>query len=356
MDQTIKNILLVFLGWGVSYTVKAQDYVPFVDTNKRWVVDHQHEFHPENPADFVNGFGFYRLYFFEGEIELDGQTYQQVKSTCSLKYTFEDPDPPIWETHRCDTALHAYVREDTNLQKVFMHESSPGPIRYDSCNWIMQERFYTDADAEPFEELLMDFSIIDSLPNDTVHFSDRYKTTLESTYYANFWGVDNDHVVLLMGLRSMYEVGITYNYALYFNANRLLGGYGFEGVGLYPISSCASWDVADYNNSLNCYSRGGVFYRPHSGQPGRCELETASSIAELERKNFQLVNPVHEVLSFVHPITGTLVVYNSQGKLLVHEHVRSLKQKDIATWPSGMYIVQWITPRGHSYSIRAVVE
>ncbi|MFT5337128.1 MAG: hypothetical protein ACI9YL_001130 [Luteibaculaceae bacterium] len=345
----MRIFILLILGLTLGQTAfsQSQEYVPFLDTTKRWVLGTLDE------ESDVNGLFDYdhTLLWFDGQKELDGKVYEVVKRTCSYQSyrKWDSLMENIIDTtgiKRCDTTDYAYIREDTILQKVFIHSSLYKPLN--KCNSIFKTRLYFDSDAEQGEELLMDFSAIKPNTNHLIiPVTDRYENSVSAIrstgglgnlgpYYGMFInGLDEDGVFTLYGENKFLEVG------------HLLFEEGYDDAIFFPVASC--FDNKYYTSVLKlCYSIGdnkvwaSPFHAPEINEP--CQLAEPTSIREFSSANNKpwIQNPVENgVLQFLQPISGKIVVQDPSGKIVLEKELRNIRTLDLELPQAGLYLLTW---------------
>ena len=348
MKKMIFSLLVVMLGGLFPDSAKQlsaqEEYIPFIDTTKRWVTD------VWNATEEKVTYSHY-LMFYEGTRWLDNREYQVVKWTCSKK-VYRENGVFTEELWRCDTSDYAYIREDVNLRKVFIHSSLYQPI--DSCNLMLKERLYQDPDALPGEELLMDYNLLDSDPWDTVFVSDRYRNSIieASIDEMNFLNHPKNRRRVVIQTKFEQDVLEIYDQPnTVFHTSIFMDGVGYDTHRLYPIRMCDSgtFEVWLVNK---CFSIGDKKYSyPHQSYPNQnepCQLAQVNSVQERTfDPSIQVQNPAQGgVIRFVEPITGQLIIQDPMGRIVVQKPVRQLKEEILSKTVPGLYLLTLETEKG----------
>lgn len=348
------TLIIAFLLVGSS-TSKAQQYEAFIDTTKRWI----QEFSERDNGDIED---YHYLFFFNGEVELDGQTYSVLNKTCSYYSLSNQQQQIIEEDRKCDTSLVAYLREDVSNKKLFKHKASPEP--FDTCSKIMYHEDFQDPDAFPFEALAINFSYDSSDVGDTLVFTSYMQRKLEVIHhkpnlffpgndYYNFsiWGYSNSECIDLFD-EDMETPEFNLNYQ-----------QGFWGAIIYPVEECTSWFHGYFNRPI-CFSMQNTIWFDDrigasiDGTPGQCEASWfGSSIGEHQAPEKSWIqNPVVEnTIQFLTPQSGQLTIQDPSGKIILSQEISGANKARIPKGLTGLYLV-FVENNTGTRVVRAVVQ
>lgn len=347
----MKNLLLfgLIFFFGGQIESFSQEYIPFLDTTKRWVFQEELDDYSKSEIRLKEN-----LFFFQGSKVLNGLPYRVLKSTCSYRsittgHNHFPPNPVTEEwLARCDTSDYLYLREDTLHEKVFAHASLIQP--FDTCNGLFYQVLYEDEHAMPWEELLINFSLIDTLYDGAeVMLSDRYSSTLMGPWE------DEEGTVGSGKIMHIRETGNPEGLELFgieeaLGANFLKGQYGYFGTIFFPIRTCHSQHIYDSFSGVVCYSIGDekISNSYYSSENEPCNLRQILSVKDLPSADIALFrNPVEEgVIHFFQPQTGRVVIQDPSGRVILETILKGESSLSFSGTLTGVYLLQLEGDRG----------
>jgi hypothetical protein len=276
------RIILIFLFLGSSLTTKAQDYLPFPDSNAIWINHHvDYEIQFPNPIPVITSESYTRYCAPGIDTTINALNYSKI--------------------FYCGGAYKGAIRQE--LGKVYF-------IPTDSIN----------------ELLLYDF---------TVELQDElsvYSEAFDNEWFESSLTVEGLDSVLINGL---------YRKRIYFSGSQWIEGIG-NTFGLFN----ESWiNVSNYFNNLSCFSMNDTTLYPEEGL-GACALNVGLEEVYLLAASFRVFpNPSKGIFTLESDFileAEDIVLINTLGEIIQVSYDKTDQgfRFDLSAFPKGLYFLR----------------
>jgi hypothetical protein len=320
-----------------SSNLMAQDYIPFIDTNRVW------EEVTMKTGSFLYPIYFQHKFHYSGDTTINNQEYNKVYRQ---QVGYGEVEPDSIKSNLGPVELFTLLREDLQKQKVYYHNSMPFEVKGPPY-------FPLPEQESNFETLLINFDFSASNIGDTVHAAHDFYSII-----SNVSPVDlGDGIV-----RKKIEFE-DYSNMVYIRYNPAIEGLGFgggffEGSGLY----LTDFDVESQqgeNRWLTYFCQDNTNYFPEFVQDtSNCSGTSAMFDSPMDRGNsFPEIfpNPFDTYINFSEKFSGQIIIMDWSGKILLRAFLNKENRVDFQDdLPSGNYFIGLLNNNGELVILKMI--
>lgn len=305
-------------------STKAQDYIPFIDTNRVW------EEVTMKTGSFLYPIYFQHKFHYSGDTTINNLKYNKVYRQ---QVGYGEVEPDSIKPNVGPVTLFTLLREDLQKQKVYFHNSTPFEVKGPPY-------FPLPEQESNFETLLINFDFNASNIGDTVHAAHDFYSIISNVSQVDLGDGIFRKKIEFQDYSNL--VAIRYNAAI---EGLGFGGGFFEGSGLY----LTDFNVESQQGEirwLNYFCQDNNNYFPEFVQDTAICSDPSTVFQRREKpsKPFPKMypNPAQDQLSFTKPISGKIEIIRSDGKKMMEMEGENIQQIDIRDLSSGLYFLRFV--------------